>query len=144
MSIEKSNVALYRIIGSVVYDWLVLLGLLMVFGFFAVAINHSLTGEEAISSENIFFKLYILAVIALYFVYFWHRSGQTVGMKAWKIQLQSVDQTPIKAKQLFTRLIVAVPSYAIGLIGILWLFTPSKRTWQDMASGTQLTFKPRK
>lgn len=144
MSKDRANVQLYRIIGSVIYDWLVVLGLLMIFGFFAVAINHSLTGQEAISSENILFKLYVLAVVSLYFLYFWHRSGQTVGMKAWKIQLQSADQAPIKAKQLITRLIVAIPSYALGLLGVLWLYTPSKRTWQDMASGTQIAFKPKK
>jgi uncharacterized RDD family membrane protein YckC len=135
---------LHRIIGSVIYDWLVLLGLLMIFGFIGVAVNHSLTGEESIKPNNHLFQLYILAVVVCYYTYFWQRSGQTVGMKAWKLKLQSIDQQPINFKQTCIRLIVAMPAYLLGLLGILWVYTPTARTWQGIASGTQLIYIPKK
>jgi uncharacterized RDD family membrane protein YckC len=139
---EKAH--LHRIIGSVIYDWLVLLGLLMIFGFIAVAANHSLTGEESIKANNHLFQLYILTVVVGYYTYFWQRSGQTVGMKAWKLKLQSIDQQPVSFKQTLVRLVVSVPAYFLGLVGILWVYTPAQRTWQGLASGTQLIYIPKK
>lgn len=139
---EKAH--LHRIIGSVIYDWLVLLGLLMIFGFIAVAANHSLTGEESIPANNHLFQLYILAVVICYYAYFWQRSGQTVGMKAWKLKLQSIDLQPINFKQTLVRLLVSIPAYLLGLAGILWVYTPARRTWQGLASGTQLIHLPKK
>ena len=33
------------------------------------------------------FQGYIFVVIGVYFTYFWHRSGQTLAMKTWRIRL---------------------------------------------------------
>lgn len=37
------------------------------------------------------FQAYLLAVIGLYFTWFWHRSGQTLAMKTWHVRLVARD-----------------------------------------------------
>jgi uncharacterized RDD family membrane protein YckC len=133
----------HRIIGSAIYDGLVVMGLLMIAGFIAVLINKLLTGEESIGS-NPAFQLYLVLVIVGYFLYFWNKSGQTVGMKAWRIKLINQETTTITNKQLLIRLMVAIPSFLLCGLGVLWQYIgKQKLNWQDIASNTRIVHMPK-
>jgi len=120
------------------------MGLMMIAGFIAVGVNRLVTGQETIENSPLF-QIYILVLIISYFFYFWHRSGQTVGMKAWRIKLISQDQTPLTVKKMSIRIIVAVPSFCLLLIGVLWQYLDkSDLNWQDHASQTKLIYMPKK
>jgi uncharacterized RDD family membrane protein YckC len=134
----------HRILGSAIYDGLVILGLLMLAGFIAVYLNKLITGEEAID-HNPLFQIYLLVIIIGYFIYFWKKSGQTVGMKAWRIKLVNLDNTSFTYRQLLLRFVVAIPSFCCFGIGILWQYISSKKlNWQDLASQTRLVYIPKK
>jgi uncharacterized RDD family membrane protein YckC len=87
---------------------------------------------------------YLLAVIILFFGWFWTHGGQTIGMRAWKIRL--VDDSPgatstgtISSLQVVIRLAVAAISWAVLGMGFLWsLLDRERRTWHDMASRSRL------
>lgn len=143
-----SNTLLYRshshrLILSALYDWLVLLGLIFIAAFVAVAVNKLITGQESLEQDAIM-QLWLTFVVASYFGYFWKRWGQTVGMRAWRIMLVSQDNQPLTIKQIALRLISAIPAYGLLLIGVFWQYIdPHNLNWHDRASGTVMKFIPK-
>ena len=70
-----------RQIMAMIYDFLLLLSALL----FAAIIPVALNSGEAITPGNVFFLLYLLSVCFLFYGWFWTHGGQTLGMRAWKI-----------------------------------------------------------
>jgi uncharacterized RDD family membrane protein YckC len=58
----------------------------------------------------------------LYFGWFWTRTGQTIGMKVWKIQAVTNDETIMNWLQALLRYIMAIFSWAIFGLGFLLIF----------------------
>ena len=144
MEIQQTRAHSHRIIGSAIYDGLVLMGVVMIAGAFFLPLNQFITGDPSDGSHPIF-QLYLVLVVVGYFFYFWKKSGQTVGMRAWRIKLVNVNDQSITLKQLTVRLIVAIPSYLLLLAGVLWQYVDSNQlNWQDRASGTKLVHLPKK
>jgi uncharacterized RDD family membrane protein YckC len=76
-------------------------------------------------------QVFILAVLAAYFLWCWLRGGQTLAMRAWKIRL--VDVTPGKA---IARFLIAA---AVLPLSILWaLFDRDRQFLHDRLAGTRL------
>lgn len=140
-----SQPGLLRLIGCVLYDWLIVIGLLMLAGFLAVGVNKLITGEDAISAGNPAFLSWNIGVIYLYFAGFWISKRQTVGMKAWRIHLATTDATPLSWKHVTLRFFCAIPSWGLVLAGLLWrYFNPQRLCWHDQYSQTQLVYTPKK
>jgi uncharacterized RDD family membrane protein YckC len=134
----------HRIIGSAIYDWLIILGLLMIGGFLAVQLNLLFTGAEAIAPHNRLFQVYLLTIIVGYYLYFWRRSGQTVGMKAWRIRLVALNGEPLNVRQMSLRMLGAVPAFGVCLLGVLWHYwDKSGLNWHDHISQTKLVYRPK-
>jgi uncharacterized RDD family membrane protein YckC len=77
-------------------------------------------------------QVFILAVLAGYFLWCWLRGGQTLAMRAWKIRL--VQVTPGKA---VARFLIAA---ALLPVSILWaLFDRDRQFLHDRLAGTRLT-----
>ena len=71
--------------------------------------------------------------------WFWTRAGQTIGMRAWRLHLVSVDGVPVSQRQAWLRFGMAIISLLALGIGFLWsLFDRDRRCWHDMVSGTRL------
>ena len=68
------------------YDSLLIFSVL----FFASAVAIVFNRGEAIES-NVFFTLYLLFTWFTYYAFSWRRSGQTLGMRAWKIRIVTED-----------------------------------------------------
>jgi len=77
--------------------------------------------------------LFVLGVVALYFIWCWLRGGQTLPMKAWRIRL--VDVTPGKALLRFLYALVLVPS---GLSILAVFFDRERQFLHDRLAGTRL------
>ena len=76
-------------------------------------------------------QLFILAVLAAYFVWCWLRGGQTLAMRAWRIRL--VDVTPGKAVLRFVLALALLP------VSILWALVDRDRQFlHDRLAGTRL------
>jgi uncharacterized RDD family membrane protein YckC len=134
---ESTPCGLLRRIAAMTYDGLLLLALWMV----ATAIV-IIPLDEAVTSGNALFQAYLLVVAWIYFAICW-RKGQTLGMKAWRIQLAS-HQSSISWMTSVVRFLVALASLLCLGMGFFWsLFHPRKATWHDLASGTYLVIKSR-
>ena len=76
-------------------------------------------------------QVFILAVLAAYFLWCWLRGGQTLAMRAWKIRL--VEVTPGKA---IARFLIAA---ALLPLSILWALVDRDRQFlHDRLAGTRL------
>ena len=109
-----------RRFGSWVYDVLIAIAVYMTagavsFAIFAVLVNTGIIpsgGEEHVISvlqNSIVYTLinegFKLGWVAYFFVFFWARSGQTIGMKAWRLKVQNQDGSLINKKTGLKRLL---------------------------------------
>jgi len=90
----------------------------------------------------------VQAVLALelvgFYLYFWSRQGQTLGMTAWRIKLVDADGSQPLLKQLVVRLLTVPLSMACAGAGYLWLYVgDARQTWHDRLSGTMVVHIPK-
>lgn len=106
-------VGLPRRLGAILYDALLLLAIWMLLGLAFVLVGEA-TGRALIPLQ---FMVNLLAAWA-FFTWFWTRTGQTLGMQAWNIQLRDEAGAPVNAKQATLRYLVALAQWLAVLFGI--------------------------
>src|SRR5690606_38139322 len=101
-------------------------------------------GGKPFGYNNLAYQLYLLVWAGTYFVWFWTKSGQTIGMLAWKIKLINPNGH-LNMKQASKR-------YLLGFLGFWglglnywWAFFDSKKqTPAEIYSGTLMIKVPKK
>ena len=79
-----------------------------------------------------------------FYLFFWSRDGQTLGMIAWRIKLVDVSGHPPTLPQLIIRMSAAPLSIAVAGLGYLWLYVgDAKQTWHDRWSNTMVVYIPK-
>ena len=111
-----SPARLPRRLAAIVYDGLLLIGVLVGATALALGLAVALLGGEAVKlhnplQANPFFQTYLLLVCFFFYGGFWTHGGQTLGMRAWRLRLQRRDGRGIGWWQALLRF----------LIGTLWL-----------------------
>lgn len=135
---ESTSCGLFRRLAAICYDSLLLLALLMI----VTAALLTLTGGHAIQSNNLLYDLCLLACSYLYFTWQWIHGGQTLGMRAWKIKVLTLDNNKLGWPRASSRFFYSLFSWAILGIGFIWsLFEKDKMTLHDRLSKTKLTVK---
>jgi uncharacterized RDD family membrane protein YckC len=137
---------LARRLATMVYDLLLVFSVLvMAAALFYTGFN-LITGGEAITGAALLvFRVYLLAVIAGYYVYFWTGGRQTLGMRAWRTRLLRADGALPTAADALRRLGFAALTLLPAGAGLLWvLFDRDGLAWYDRLSRTRpvLTIKP--
>ncbi|VAW91621.1 hypothetical protein MNBD_GAMMA22-2783 [hydrothermal vent metagenome] len=117
---KSSNFLLFRRLAAMSYDGLLLIAVL----FVATGIATALSGGESITAGNPLFTTYLFFVCYAFFAWFWTHGGQTLGMRAWKIQLQRLDGSSINLWQALLRYITGLPAWLAILLGIVKLVLP--------------------
>jgi len=59
---------------------------------------------------------------AAFYIWFWHHTGQTLGMIAWRIKVLSYDNSHLSFQQGLIRFFSAWPAFCIGGLGYLWMY----------------------
>lgn len=85
----------------------------------------------------------VILALGLYFVWLWHRNGQTLAMQTWRIRLVTVtDGQPPSIQRAIVRYLLAWPSI-VSVAGLVWaLFDRDRQFLHDRLAGTRLTFAP--
>lgn len=126
-----------RRLAAVLYDALLILALWMI-GTLPLVIA---TGSD-IGSGHWLFRIYLAALALGYLHLSWSRSGQTLGMRAWRIELRAWRRSPASLISSVLRLGVGLISIAaLGLGFISAQFRSDRATWHDRASGTRLVVR---
>ncbi|MCX7097606.1 MAG: RDD family protein [Methylococcales bacterium] len=130
-----------RRMAAQVYDGLLLIAIL----FLATALLLPFTVGEAVSSQQvIIYRIYLVLVSFFFYGWFWTHGGQTLGLRAWKIKVLTLDQKTISWPQALLRFATAAVSWGMFGLGFLWILVDKKRrSWHDMLSGTALFLEPK-
>jgi uncharacterized RDD family membrane protein YckC len=124
--------SLIKQLAAMVYDSLLIFAVL----FFASAIAIMFNQGKAIESSP-WFSLYLLLVLFTFYAWFWNKSGQTLGMRVWKIRIISESGGNPGWSACYLRLISALLSILCFGLGYCWrLFKPY--TWHDRLSKTSI------
>lgn len=130
----RTPVPLWLHIFAMLYDALLVIALILVTGavFYALAV------------PLVLWLCIWIGVPVLFFGTFWRRSGQTLGMQAWRIQLVTDSGDPLSWYQVLTRILGALLAASPLGVGYLWRYVPPRhRYWHDTLSRTHLVRLPK-
>ncbi len=130
----KSNVSLLRRLGAIGYD----IFLVFSFVFFITGVVLIVFWDKQAQNNAIIFGLIIFSLY-FYFAWSWVKGGQTLGMKAWKIQIMQNNGKNITHQQALIRFVLAIVSFMLMGFGFIYqLFNKDNLALHDKYSHTQL------
>jgi len=135
-----------RRIGALLYDYLVGMAVYAVahfIGFIVIAVLANLNPtvcddgadiQQCLITSDVY-SGYLIAVVCLFFIWFWTHGGQTLGMRAWRLKVQRMDGSSITTRQAMIRLCTGF----FGL-GNIWLWSKESEmmSLQDRMSGSEI------
>lgn len=130
----KSNVSLLRRLGAIAYDIFLAFSL----AFFIIGVVLILFFDKQAQNDFLIFGI-ALITIYFYFTWSWVKGRQTLGMKAWKFQVEQNNGENITQKQAFIRFILAIVSFSVLGLGFVYqLFNKNNLALHDKYSNTRL------
>ncbi|MBT3549124.1 MAG: hypothetical protein HOI56_00825 [Gammaproteobacteria bacterium] len=110
-----------------IYDLLLLFSIL-----FFLSLPVIIFSNNELIGQNIFYRIYLLSIIIGYYLWFWIKHNQTLGMKSWKSYIVNKNNgKDLSIKQCILRIL-------ISLIGGHLLLIFYKHSLQDIVSKTKL------
>lgn len=139
----QRSAPLWRRFAALFYDLLVLAALSMVYAALTIVIYVNITGERGEAYTPMFegslFQLGWLALIIGFYVFFWHRGGQTLGMRAWRLHLESDHGQSPNFKQCVLRCLTGPLAFGLAGFGYWWAwFDQDGLCWHDRMSRTRV------
>jgi len=135
------NANFLRRIAAMLYDALLVAALLFLATVPFIAARG---GEPVEHGENFLYQLTLVLVVFAFFVGFWSRSGRTLGMQSWRLQLQNDQGEVPGVAQASLRFFASLLSWLPLGLGFFWqLWDRENLTWHDKISHTRLVHYPR-
>lgn len=153
-----ATAGLARRMAAFVYEGVLLFGVVFVAGYLYAAVTqqrHALQGQTGL-------QVFVFLVLAVYFVTFWSRGGQTVAMRAWHVRLVTASGAAVTPLRALARYLLAwlwfapalIAAHAAGLRSAAPVFTlifvgvvafallaflhPQRQFLHDVVCGTRL------
>lgn len=146
---------LWRRFAALIYDSLILLAISMAYGALATGIG-AMLGLGSKSSEQYqpmfatggmgeLVMLGWILSLSCFYVWFWHRSGQTVGMRAWRLCLVDThSNTPPSLIKCSQRAAWGLLSLLAAGAGYWYRFlSPTGQCLHDKLTATQVLVLPK-
>ncbi len=140
------SAGLIRRLLAMVYDGLLLLGISFAYGV-VVTLARNLMGQDgaetpaALTGAMIFVGWWL--VLSAYFVLSWVRQGQTLGMKSWRLRVDTLAGGRPGWRQGWLRCLLAQVSAAALGLGYLWCWLDRRGCWHDIWTRTRVVVLPR-
>ncbi|MGQ0587464.1 MAG: RDD family protein [Gammaproteobacteria bacterium] len=132
---------LWRRLASAAYDALVLAAIWMVV---VMADLFLLQGVAGLPYHAHLLRAELMLATLLFCGLSWTRGGQTLGMRAWRLQVRRVDGRPVTWPTALARFAWAFLAWLPLGLGVLWsALDPARRAWHDRLSGTELVLLPK-
>jgi uncharacterized RDD family membrane protein YckC len=112
-----------RRFAALIYDALLLAALMLIFTTAAVMlIARSAILPETAGPWVYAYRGTLIAIILGYYVINWTRSGQTLGMRAWRLRAVNEEGKRIGMRAALLRCLCGVLAWAPAALGVLWLY----------------------
>ncbi|MDB6060633.1 MAG: hypothetical protein JWM78_736 [Verrucomicrobiaceae bacterium] len=146
------HAGVFRRLAALVYDTFLLFGLLVA----PLILILILRGQSQLQNDSVTHDLppiapapvmmiYTVVIVCSFYWYFWRKNGQTLGMQAWRLRLDSSTGNRPTWPQCLIRSGVSVVSLACGGLGYFWLLLNRDHlTWHDRASHTRVVVLPKR
>lgn len=142
-------------LAAIIYDGLLLFALLCMATLLAVLVTGQFDFDIPEASNKVMheadplltgwkFQLYLLCVAIGFYSLFWRKNGQTLGMQAWRIQVQAATGGTPGWGQCIVRCLAAIVSFALAGLGYWWIWVDKESaSWHDRLSGTKVVRLPK-
>ncbi len=119
----NQNASRLKLLASCVYELLLLIALWMLCTWAFI----SLFSEAATGIKRYFMQFLLWAITGAYFVFCWHKSGQTLATKTWKIKLVNRQNNRLNYQQAIVRYALAGSLMLAGGLSIIWMLVDKDR-----------------
>ncbi|MDX1504132.1 MAG: RDD family protein [Spongiibacter sp.] len=152
---EPTYASPWRRLAAIVYDGCLLFGVLFVASLIpALLMNTANLGQSPATDSVVhelntplhgaFYQAYLVALTVGFFGFFWRKNGQTLGMQAWRLKLETVDGGRISWPRCAARVVAAFVSLGLCGLGFFWIWIDKDRlSWHDRLCGTRLRVLPK-
>jgi len=128
---------LIRRLSALFYDALLLLAVL----FTGTALLLPFRRGQALGAGDPAYGAYLILLSFALLGWQWTHGGQTLGMRAWRLRLQSRDGGPVGWRQAAVRFSAGLLSLAALGLGFFWaLVDRDRQCWHDRLAGTRLVW----
>lgn len=136
---------LWRRLTAMAYDILLLVAIWLCATALLMLLSGGLLADAARPAWlKITEQLFLIATTYGFFIGFWTHGGQTLGMRAWRLQLVTTTGDPVSLAVASWRFVAALPSILAGGLGYLWALIDRERcTWHDRLTGTRVIVLPK-
>ncbi len=119
-----------------IYDVLILIALsLLLSALFTAGAGENFYQRDVLRTS---FQLLWVIMVAGYYAYSWQKSGQTIGMKAWRLRVTRQDANPLTRMDTMTRLAAATLNVFLLNLGWLGYLNQSGLSLTDKLSATRI------
>lgn len=140
---ETQPASLSRRFAAMIYDLLIVTAIWMIVGGVAVAINNGEAVDSALGSAVLKSALFVATY--LFFAYSWTRTGQTIGMLAWRLRIQKMENRTLSWTESLIRFFAAGFSMLCFGAGYwVMLFGDERLTWHDRWTESTVVYLPKK
>ncbi len=127
-NLEFPRAGLLRRLAALLYDIFLVAAIWILLGFilqlFVGVDNNQVVDGQVVTNPVVDNFLFILMILScfLFYCWFWMRSGQTLGMLAWRIRVDSIEEGKINFSQALIRFLVAWPAFFMLGLGFFWIY----------------------
>ena len=177
LSKDLPTASFVKLLGCWLYDFMLLCAVWLVAGIIYIIPAQMFAQVDSSQKDNLSttefsgpaFYSYLFIVTWFFFAWFWTHGGQTLGLRAWSLRLQTADGNTLNWTQTLLRFLIAgtpwllslfvyqqiidkqllAPPYQysafiIGFIGLFWMFIDKEnRSLQDILSHTRIVVIPK-
>ena len=127
------NSSLTRRIAAIIYDLLLLTGVLFAASAIAVAINKGMAVTHPL------YYLFLLLITFGFYGWFWTHGGQTLGLRTWRLKVVRSDGEKLSWQDAAKRFAASIIAYVPAAAGLFWqLFDRDKLALNDRLSSTRV------
>ena len=108
--------SLLKLGACLIYEALVVIAL----SFACALVFVVIVGDATHGVKRVCLQLLLWLAIGVYFVWCWHKSGQTLAMQTWKLQVLNQNLVLLSVKMAAIRYLLATVSLMLFGLGFLW------------------------
>lgn len=137
---QQQAPSFFKLWACLIYEALVVIAILIVSTFLFLL----LLGDAGQGWKRYLLQLWLLISAGLYFVWSWHKTGHTLAMQTWQLQLLNQNNQLLSVPVAIARYLLACLGLLTLGFGFLWVFLDHDRLFlHDRLLGSKLIYVPR-